>query len=131
MLVEASDNYTANETEIFFLDLFGISPFPPYVISRWTLDNENISDSAIILGDYNISIDPVDRNFSGKIFRLTVSNGFGMDNSNFTLNVQCKYIETIIILFIAAVKSIIQMSSLVICILYEYCYSCTEIMQTV
>ena len=127
MLVEASDEYTANETEIFFLDLFfGISPFPPYVISRWTLDNEDIGDSAIILGDYNISIDPVDRKFSGKVFKLTVSNDFGMDNANFTLNVQCKCIKTIFILFIAAVKSIIQISSLnqiVICVLYEYCYT--------
>ena len=80
-----------NESDSFFLNLTGSSsPFPPYVTSTWTLDGNDISDPNITLGDYTINIDYVKREYSGKIFQLSTTNGVGTATENFTLNVQCK-----------------------------------------
>ena len=70
------------------------NPFPPIVTPLWFLDEELIISGAngIQIGDYNLTIESVDRTYSGRTFEFRITNDVKppLAFKNFTLNVQCK-----------------------------------------
>ena len=67
------------------------TPFPPVLTSQWTHEGQPLLSNGndIILTDYTITLDSVQRNQSGN-YTLTVSNDAGSTTTNFILDVLCK-----------------------------------------
>lgn len=78
----------------FTVDLAINDPFPPYVISWWTYNEETIVNiDNIILYDYSLSMTSVQINQDGT-YQLTVAHETGNFSASFVLNVQCKSMES-------------------------------------
>ena len=93
-LADPIDVYNVTEGSDFSLDLEYITPFPPNkypLTSTWLLSADDLNDSRIRVGEYNISIMSVWRDLSGLDFNLTVVTSLGSDSKTFKLNVQCKF----------------------------------------
>ena len=67
------------------------TPFPPILTSQWIHEGQLLlfNSNNIILTDYTITLDSVQRNQSGN-YTLTVSNDAGSTTTSFLLDVLCK-----------------------------------------
>ena len=64
-------------------------PFPP-ASSIWMFNEQNlISSSNVLLNDFNITLNNVQRNMSGN-YTLNVTNSVGSSTGTFELDIQCE-----------------------------------------
>ena len=89
-----TENHVLTEGDAITINLTDTSakdPFPPAIVasSLW-FEGQFVDNSTnIVLVDYIITIDNVQRNMSG-VYVVIVSNLAGSSNGSFVLNVQCK-----------------------------------------
>lgn len=94
-LLNSSSTYIITESQDFFLDLtnYNKTSFPPVSdeSGTWTLDGMGLSnDSIVTVTAYTITIKNITRNYTGRIFNITVSNMAGKRSEEFTVDVVCK-----------------------------------------